>query len=146
MDTIIHGMEAEMQELGRHLIKTETVMIRLRNHIDITDDTPEREELLELGTKQLIQTRLNAFGYFSITKGYFVNIAACENLRYLHMLIEDKDSTIKSRIDARNRMKTLKKLNGQMVYTPDPLDPETLKLIETKTEEEVMQDIETDAL
>lgn len=33
-----------------------------------------------------------------------------------------------------------------MVLTPDPFDPELLKLIETKTEEEVMQDIEADAI
>ena len=139
-------MEAEMQELGKHLIKTETVMLRLRNHIDMSDETPEREELLRDGAKQLIQGRLYALGYFSITKGRFVNLVECKNLRYLKMLFDSKDSTLEVKTIARNKMKKLKGLNGQMVFTPDPLDPELLKLIETKTEEEVMQDIEADAL
>jgi len=146
VDVIIHGMEAEMRELGKHLIKTETVMIRLRNHINLADDNPEREELIKDGAKQLIQGRLYALGYFSVTTGYFVNLAECENLRYLEMLFNSKDSTIEVKTKARNRMKVLKGLNGQMVFTPDPLDPELLKLIETKTEEEIMEDIEADAL
>lgn len=146
MDTIIHGMEAEMRELGKHLIKTETVMLRLRNHIDMTDETPEREELLKDGAKQLIQGRLYALGYFSITTGYFVNLAECENLRYLEMLLHSKDSTLEVKTKARNELKKRKGLNGQMVLTPDPFDPELLKLIETKTEEEIMEDIEADAL
>lgn len=145
-DVIIHGIEAEMKMAGKHLIKTETIMNRLRNNIDMTDENPEREELIRDGAKQLIQGRLYALGYFSVITGYFVNLAECENLRYLEMLFNSKDSTIEVKTKARNRMKVLKGLNGQMVFTPDPLDPELLKLIETKTEEEIMEDIEADAL
>jgi hypothetical protein len=145
-DVIIHGIEAEMKTAEKHLIRTETIMNRLRNNIDMTDENPEREELLEAGAKQLIQSRLYALGYFSITTGYFVNLAECENLRYLEMLFHSKDSTIEVKTKARNALKRLKGLDGQMMLTPDPFDPELLKLIETKTEEEIMEDIEADAI
>lgn len=145
-DAIIHGIEAEMRKTQKHLIKTETIMKRLRNLIDMTDDNPEREELLEAGAKQLIQGRLYALGYFSITTGYFVNLAECENLHYLKMLFNSKDSTIETKTAARNRMKALKGLSGQMVMVPDPWEPEMLSMMETKTEDEIMHDVEADAV
>lgn len=135
-----------MKMAKKHLIKTETIMNRLRNSIDMTDDNPEREELLEAGAKQLIQGRLYALGYFSITTGYFVNLSECENLRYLEMLFHSKDSTIETKTAARNRMKALKGLSGQMVMVPDPWNPELLNMMETKTEDEIMRDVEADAI
>lgn len=145
-DVIIHGIEAEMKMAKKHLIKTETIMNRLRNSIDMTDDNPEREELLEAGAKQLIQGRLYALGYFSITTGYFVNLSECENLRYLKMLFNSKDSTLETKTAARNRMKALKGLNGQIVMVPDPWNPELLNMMETQTEEEIIRDVEADAI
>lgn len=145
-DAIIHGIEAEMRNTQKHLIKTETIMKRLRDLIDMTDDNPEREELLEAGAKQLIQGRLYALGYFSITTGYFVNLAECENLHYLKMLFNSKDSTIETKTAARNRLKALKGLSGQMVMVPDPWEPEMLSMMETKTEDEIMHDVEADAV
>ena len=146
VDAIIHGLEAEMKITGRHLIKTETIMVRLRNNIDMTDDVPEREELLMEGARQLVQRRLYALGYFSITTGYFVNLVQCENLNYLQMMLDDKDQTIDTKVKARNRIKEIKGLSGQMKMIPDPFDPTLLNIAETKTQEEAMRDLEADAI
>ena len=121
-------------------------MNRLRHRIDITDDVAERAELLDAGARQLIQSRLYAKGYFSIATGYFVNLAECENLHYLEMMLTDKDSTIEKKVAARNRYKQLKNLDGQMVLIPDPFDEELLNYTETKTLDEITDDLEADAI
>jgi hypothetical protein len=75
-----------------------------------------------------------------------VNLAECENLDYLKMLFNSKDSTIETKTAARNRLKALKGLSGQMVMVPDPWEPEMLSMMETKTEDEIMHDVEADAV
>lgn len=145
VDTAITALEIKMRKEGKHLIKTESIIRFVKeNFIDLSDNSSEREELLEIGIKQVIQSRLNARGYFSITTGYFVNVAECENLVYLQMIIDGKDTVIEGKVAARNRFKELKGLAGEIRMIPDAEN--NLVLTEYKPIEELMQDIEEDAV
>ena len=144
VDTIINLLESQMRHEKKHLLKTDTIIRLVALHIDLSDELPEREELLAIGIKQVIQGRLYAHGYFSIQTGYFVNIEQCENLFYLQNIIDNKDSTIESKVKARNRIKVLKGLDGQMVLVPDQTNAVWPQ--ETKTAEELQADIEADAV
>lgn len=144
VDTIINLLESQMRHEKKHLLKTDTIIRLVAFHIDLSDELPEREELLVIGIKQVIQGRLYAHGYFSIQTGYFVNIEQCENLFYLQNIIDNKDSTIESKVKARNRIKVLKGLDGQMVLVPDQTNAVWPQ--ETKTAEELQADIEADAV
>lgn len=144
VDAIINLLESQMMHEGKHLLKTDTIIRRVATRIDLSDELPVMEELLTIGIKQVIQGRLYAHGYFSIQTGYFVNIEQCENLFYLQKIIDNKDGTIESKVEARNRIKELKGLNGQMVFVPD--ETNVLFAQETKTTEELQADIEADAI
>lgn len=144
VDTIINLLESQMRHEKKHLLKTDTIIRLVALHIDLSDELPEREELLSIGIKQVIQGRLYAHGYFSIQTGYFVNIEQCENLFYLQNIIDNKDSTIESKVKARNRIKVLKGLDGQMVLVPDQTNAVWPQ--KTKTAEELQADIEADAV
>ena len=144
VDTIINLLESQMRHEKKHLLKTDTIIRLVAFRIDLSDELPEREELLAIGIKQVIQGRLYAHGYFSIQTGYFVNIEQCENLFYLQNIIDNKDSTIESKVKARNRIKVLKGLDGQMVLVPDQTNAVWPQ--ETKTVEELQADIEADAV
>lgn len=144
VDTIINLLESQMRHEKKHLLKTDTIIRLVAFRIDLSDELPEREELLAIGIKQVIQGRLYAHGYFSIQTGYFVNIEQCENLFYLQNIIDNKDSTIESKVKARNRIKVLKGLDGQMVLVPDQTNAVWPQ--ETKTAEELQADIEADAV
>lgn len=144
IDTIILTLEGRLKETGKHLIKTDTIFIMCRNQIDLFDSEEYRIKLLEIGIKQVIQSRLYAHGYYSVQIGYFVNVAECENIGYLNLMLTGKDDVIKGKIAARNRLKQLKELNGQMVFVPD--ENNELTTIETKTQEEIYEDLEADAV
>lgn len=144
VDTLILTLEIRMKETGKHLMKTETLFEMCKNHIDLSDDSSEREELLEIGMRAVIQSRLYAHGYFSVQTGYFVNVAECENLWYLNLLISSKDDVIGRKAAARNRIAELKGLQGQITVIPD--DSGELTLVETKTPEEIESDLEADAV
>lgn len=144
VDVIIMTLEQKLKETGRHLIKTDTIFMMCKGHIDLSDDVQERTELLEIGMRQVIQSRLYAHGYFSVVTGYFVNVVECENLWYLNMIIDGKDTVIKGKIAARNRIKELKKLAGSIVMIPD--ENNSMVIREFKTEEEMAADLEADAI
>ena len=144
VDAIICGIEEELEATGRHLIKTETIFDRFRRRISLDDELSEREELLKDGARQLIQSRLYCSGYFSITKGFFVNIDQCENLTYLKMVIGNKDNAIAIKIRARNRIRELKGYDGQMRIVTE--GEQILGIEETKTREGLIADLEADAI
>ena len=148
VDIVIIMLEDKMKRLNRHLIKTESIYQMVSHHIDLTDDSGEREELLEIGIKQVIQSRLYCRGYFSVEKGYFVNVEQCDNLAYLKMILNNKDDVINNKVDARNqvkqRIKELMGLDGQMTLIPD--SDNILIPMETKTQEELLDDLEADAV
>lgn len=144
VDTAILTLEGRMKDTGRHLLKTDTIFRMCADDIDLTDDMTEREELLEIGMRQVIQSRLYNHKYFSVETGYFVNIAECENLGYLNLILKSKDNTIEKKIMVRNRIKELKSLDGQMQFIPDANS--SLTVIETKTKEELIEDLEADAV
>jgi len=144
VDAIINILEHRMRHEKKHLLKTDTILQHVSTHINLSDDLPEREELLIIGIKQVIQGRLYAHGYFSIQTGYFVNIEQCENLVYLQNIIDNKDSTIESKVKARNRIKEIKGMPGQLVMVPD--ENNCLQTTANKTAEELQTDIEADAV
>lgn len=144
VDTIILILEGKLKETNRHLLKTDTIRDMCSNHIDLSDELTEREELLDIGIRQVIQSRLFAHNYFSVQTGYFVNVNECDNLGYLNLMLKSKDNTIKDKIAVRNQIKKLKGLDGQMTYVPD--ENNFLTLIETKTTEEIIADLEADAI
>ena len=128
-----------MKSEGKHLIKTSTIFSYCEHYVDIEDD-----KLREIGIKQVIQRRLYAHGYFSVQTGYFVNVAECENIWYLQMIINTKDEVLQDKTAARNRLKELMGFDGQVTMIPD--ESGTLVLVETKTKEKIMEDLETDAV
>lgn len=144
VDSAIFTLEERLRKENKHLIKTDTILDMCSDHIDLTDGLPEREELLDIGMRQVIQSRLYTHNYFSVSIGYFVNIAECDNLGYLSMILNSKDSTIEKKIKARNRIKELKSLDGQMQFIPD--ENGVLTPIETKTKEEIETELEADAV
>lgn len=143
-DNIINLYEARMKNEGKHLLKTSTLIEAISRHIDLTDDLPEREELMQIGIKQVLQGRLYAHGFFSLLTGYFVNIEECTNLAYLQCVIDNKDNAIETKIKARNRYKEVCGLNGQLTMVPD--ENRFMSIVETKTKEELMDDLEADAV
>lgn len=144
VETAISALELKMRKDGKHLIKTESIITFVSQLIDLSDKVQEREELLEVGIKQVVQSRLYARGYFSVMTGYFVNIAECENVAYLQMIIDGKDSVIEGKIKARNRIKELVQWEGQMRFIPD--NENRLNIIEYKPLDELMEDLEADAV
>lgn len=144
VDSIINAYETEMRKAKKHLLKTNTLLNAISGHIDLTDELAEREELLLIGIKQVLQSRLYAHGYFSINTGYFVNLAECTNLAYIKCLLDSKDSTLEVKRVARNRIKELKGLDGQLEFIPD--DNNCLDITENKTKEELLEDMEADAV
>lgn len=144
VDTVIGMLEIRMKHEGKHLLKTDTIIRSVSMHINLADDLPEREELLIVGIKQVIQSRLYVRGYFSMMPGYFVNVADCDKPEYLQLVINNKDNVIETKVKARNRMKELLGLDGQMVMIPD--ENNILHCCETKTKEELTVEIEADAV
>lgn len=141
---IILLLEDRLKKKKKHLMKTDTIFDMCKRHIDLQDDSQEREELLEIGMRQVIQSRLYAHNYFSVQTGYFVNVNDCENLWYLKMIIDGKDTVITGKVAARNRVKELKDLNGQMAIIPD--ENGIPVVVENKTFSEIISDLEEDAI
>ena len=152
-------LEDMLEREEKHLTKTDTIFNMCSHHIDRQDDSREREELLEIGMRQVIQSRLYAHNYFSVQMGYFVNVDKCENLWYLKMIIDGKDTVISGKVAARNRIKELKALadseHAEMITVCSRLEEEIASLpddervviiTETKTKEEIMADLEADAI
>lgn len=144
VDAAILCLEEELKQTGKHLIKTETILELCGAAIDLTDESKEREELLEIGMRQVIQSRLYVHNYFSVERGYFVNIIECENLRYLGLIENGKNTTIEIKNAALNRIKEIKKLNGQGVFIPG--ENNELECVETLTKEELLMELEADAI
>lgn len=144
VDDVILTLESIAKIKGKHLLKTDTICRMIGSQIDLTDDIPERRELLDIGIRQVIQSRLYAHNYYSVETGYFVNIDNCENLSYLKMIIDNKDEGIKVHVKARNRILEIKGLNGQACFVPD--EHNELKIVYSQTKEELIEDLETDAV
>lgn len=144
VDTVLNLAEEELRSTGKHLIKTETILKRVKGHINLADESQEREELLLIGIKQVIQSRLYCHGYFSIGKGYFVNVDRCQNTWYLEQIIDSKEDVLDQKAKAKKRLEELIGMNGQMYIDLDEAGNDIYKT--TKTEREVIEDLEADAI
>lgn len=149
VDLVIIELEDLMRTHGKHLMKTDTIFRLCQNHIDLSDSSQERMELLEIGMRQVIQSRLYAHGYFSVHTGYFVNVSICNNLDYLRRVINGKDNAIMGKVDARNRLAELLGKAGQSEMIPGeyiPGEGTELIIMENKTADEIIADLEADAI
>lgn len=144
VDIVLDTLEEKLKTTGRHLIKTDTVFDYCSDRIDLTDEDPTRERLLEKGMRQTMQTRLYGRNYFSVATGYFVNVDTCENIWYLKMIINRKDDTILDKTVVRNKLAELKGLNGDLRMVWDGVDYAGVE--ETKTWDEIIEDLEADAI
>lgn len=148
VDNIIFMLKDRLHTEGKNLIKTETIYKLCAHCIDLVGKDDEQNELLESGMKQTMQSRLYANRFFSVYPGYFVNIDECTNISYLSMVINEKDNVLANKIGVRNdikkRINELMAANGQMVMIPDK--DGILNIEETKTQEEIMADLEADAI
>ena len=123
-------------------MRTSTILDRTERHIDLTDPDEDREELLIAGIKNVIQSRLYARGYYSVRRGYFVNIASCDNIGYLNEIIDTKDTEIEVKQKAKSRIEQIRKtkLDGQMRFD------DGMNIVETMTEEQFAYELEADAV
>ena len=144
VDEIILMLEDRLEAENKHLIKTDTIFNLCKGYIDLTDGMVEREELLEIGMRQVIQGGLYTHGYFSVQTGYFVNFSKCQNIWYLRQIINGKDDVITSKTAARNRLSELLDNAGQSTYIPG--ENNELILTEVKPKEEIIADLEADAI
>lgn len=144
IDTIIVSLEHRLKDEKKHLLKTDTIFRMCQAHFNLDDAVGYRKEFLDIGARQVIQSRLYAHGYFSVQIGYFVKVDECKNIGYLNLMIKGKDNVIEDKIAARNRIKELKAMDGQMVFVPD--ENNVLTPIETKTKDEIVADLEADAI
>ena len=148
IDTIILSLELRLKDEKKHLIKTDTIFRMCQAHFNLDDDIGYRKEFLDIGAKQAIQSRLYAHGYFSVQTGYFVKLDECNNIGYLNLMLKGKDNIIEDKVDARNevrkRLNEVAALNGQMIFVSD--ESGVLTPIETKTKDEIVADLEADAV
>lgn len=144
VDNVILTIEERLISEQKNLIKSETVLSMVENHIDITDDEETRHELMLIGIKQVIQSRLYARGYFSIGGGYFVNVYTCKKIEYLQDVVKNKENVLEIKTIAKKRIEELVGAAGQSVYVPD--ENNNLILTETKLQDEVIADLEADAI
>ena len=148
VDSIIFMLKERLYLEKKNLIKTETIYEMCAHCIDLVGQDDEQNELLESGMRQTIQSRLYANRFFSVYKGYFVNVDECTNISYLSMVINQKDDVINNKANVRNdikkRINELIAANGQLKMIPDKNG--ILKIEETKTQEELFLDLEADAV
>jgi len=150
IDEMIIVAEEIMKKLDKHLLKTETLREMCEHHpeVDIEDEDDMRERFLNSGLQQAMQSRLYAHNYFSVYDGYFVNVDTCQNIAYLKMILQSKDDVLLDKVGKRNEIKKkvneMLSYNGQMRLVPD--EDNILSIIETKTMNEVIADLEADAI
>ena len=142
MDTVIYDRIALMQSMNRHLLITDNILSDVAKVIDLKDEDSNREDLMIIGIKDVIQQRLYAKGWFSVRRGLFVNIADCENIRYLENIVDNKDEIILVKQKARDKIEELKKqkFDGQMEFNQNG------EIQENITEEEFLSDLLEDAV
>lgn len=144
VDNAILTIEEILTREQKNLIKSGTVLSMSANHIDLWDDDEVRRELLLIGIKQVVQSRLYAHGYFSIGGGYFVNVYTCKKIEYLQDVVKNKENVLEIKTIAKKRIEELIGAAGQSVYVPD--ENNNLILTETKLQDEVIADLEADAI
>ncbi len=144
VDSAILTAEDRLRREHKNLIKSETVLSMVENHIDLYDDEDARQELMFIGIKQVIQSRLYAHGYFSIGGGFFVNVYTCQKIEYLKDVVKNKENVLEIKSIAKKRIEELMKAAGQSVLIPD--ENNNLILTETKLQDEVIADLEADAV
>ena len=143
VDLAIIAIEDEMERTGKHLIKTDTLFSMVSNHLNLADEDPDREELLIIGMRQVMESRLYARGYFSVSIGYFVNVQQCSNVRYLEMITDSKEEVIQKKQDQLDRIEVQLR-QAQMKFIPD--ENNNLNLDEGMSEQEIRQALDEDAV
>ncbi len=145
VDIEITLIEEEMQRLGRHVIRTETVRERALRHIYFDGENEETKYCTRIGFGQVIQSRLQTRGYRSIREGRFVNAAKCDSIPYLTELLRHAKLTADEKAAVAKRISVLRhtKMTGQEVFDTSGLD---LEIIIPPNEKEFTEMVEADAV
>lgn len=146
VDRIINVLEAKMAQEDKHIIKTDTIKRIALGEVVISGNNEDTEWLASVGFGQVIQSRLQKRGYRSVRKGRFVCLNNCEDVEYLHQLLQAADISVEEKDDIRNKIRKIRdaKLSGQIRFDFDGNIISGLFI--PLSEEELMEKLEADAV
>lgn len=142
IDVIIDGIELQMAENNKHVIRTETIKNRAMEYLFFDGQNEETRKCTEIGFDQMVHSRLNERGYRSVRTGRFINLERCDSVIRLEELLKNADTSVEDKKKIWKRIKD--KLDGQMKMSFDGAD--LVGYEETMTEEEFLADLEADAV
>ena len=139
---VIDGIELQMAETNKHVIRVNTVKARAMEHIVFDGQNEDTKKCTEVGFDQMVHSRLNEHGYRSVRTGRFINLERCDSVIRLEELLKNADTNIEDKKKIWKRIKD--KLDGQMKMSFD--GAVLVGYEETMTEEEFLADLEADAV
>lgn len=139
---IVESLIAEATNKGKHVLKVETIRERAERHIGTGCEDEDHEVLYSIGLNQLIYQWLNAFGFYSVRIGLFVNPDACNNVHYLEAIINNAENSIDGRIKAMERLKAKRDPQISMKFEDDDMVSYDVPM----TEEEFVDHLLADAV
>lgn len=137
IDFHIDALIDQLARYEKHVIKTETLWNRINRSVDIDTNNEDSQYCAETGLRALMQSRLNAHGFFSIRRGMFVNVEDCQNALYLTEVINNHENDIELRQAAK------RKLDGQLTFLTNGAN---LEVLIPKCEEEFLEQLRADAV
>ncbi|MBR3320750.1 MAG: hypothetical protein IKG04_02270 [Exiguobacterium sp.] len=143
VDLVIDGIEIQLMESNKHVIRIETVKNRAMEYIEFDAKNDDTVQCVKIGFDQIVHIRLHDYGYRSVRTGMFINLDDCDNIKRLKELFDSADTSVADKQKVMMRIK--KKLDGQMVMQFDE-EGHCTDYIETMTEEEFVADLEADAI
>jgi len=151
IDEIIYTTAEEAKRKNRHLLRSRTILMRFSRRVDLEDEDDIRQRLLEAAAKDLINSRFNALGYYSVRNGnkcgFFVNIDECRNISYLKAILSNYLKTQEgwerqTEEKIRRRISEIRglKLDGQTCFDED------MNIFIPMNEDEFYESLEADAV
>ena len=143
VDAVIDGIEIQLKEENKHVIRIDTVKERSLVHIVFDGNNEDTKKCIEIGFDQIVHSRLHEYGYRSVRTGMFISLDDCDNIKRLKELLDSADVSTKEKQLVWAQIK--KKFDGQMAMQFGE-DGEHAGYVETMTEEEFIEDLEADAI
>lgn len=142
IDVIINGIELQMAENNKHVIRTETIKNRAMEYLFFDGQNEETRKCTEVGFDQMVHSRLNERGYRSVRTGRFISLDGCTNIARLKALYDSAEKNAAQKEEIARMIKD--KCDGQIRMQFD--GPDLIGYEETMTEEEFVADLEADAI
>lgn len=140
--TIVEELISEAVTKDKHVLKVDTIRERAERHIGTKCKDEDHEVLYSIGLNQLIYQWLNAFGFYSVRTGMFVNPDTCHNVQYLEAIIDNANNSIDGRTKAMERIKAVRDGQISMHFAGGDI----IDLDIPMTEEEFMDYLTADAV